>query len=194
MSTPGRGRAPLWLAFVNSDTEATDILAAFPRWVGWLAEAGELDAERVSAFLRRADQQPAGATAALHDARRLRQALRRLAESGAEGATADADGVAELNRVLGRSAGSRRIEPLPDGGFTRAFVPVGDAFGALLMPVVESAVDALVHGQLDRVRRCAGPRCMRVFHDASRNGTRRWCDMRGCGNRAKAARHRARRR
>jgi len=42
------------------------------------------------------------------------------------------------------------------------------------------------------VRRCADPRCTRVFLDTSRNGTRRWCDMGTCGNRAKAARHRAR--
>ena len=31
-----------------------------------------------------------------------------------------------------------------------------------------------------------------VFYDSSRTGRRRWCDMITCGNRAKAARHRAR--
>jgi predicted RNA-binding Zn ribbon-like protein len=31
-----------------------------------------------------------------------------------------------------------------------------------------------------------------VFYDTSRTGRRRWCDMATCGNRAKAARHRAR--
>ncbi|WP_244166242.1 CGNR zinc finger domain-containing protein [Micromonospora saelicesensis] len=28
-----------------------------------------------------------------------------------------------------------------------------------------------------------------AFYDTSRNGTRRWCSMDGCGARAKAARH-----
>jgi predicted RNA-binding Zn ribbon-like protein len=32
-----------------------------------------------------------------------------------------------------------------------------------------------------------------VFYDESPTGRRRWCDMSTCGNRAKAARHRARR-
>ena len=41
-----------------------------------------------------------------------------------------------------------------------------------------------------RVRRCADPRCGRVFQDETKNGRRRWCDMATCGNRAKAARHR----
>jgi predicted RNA-binding Zn ribbon-like protein len=31
-----------------------------------------------------------------------------------------------------------------------------------------------------------------VFFDSSPTGRRRWCDMATCGNRAKAARHRAR--
>ncbi|WP_328304578.1 CGNR zinc finger domain-containing protein (plasmid) [Streptomyces sp. NBC_00435] len=45
----------------------------------------------------------------------------------------------------------------------------------------------------DRLRTCANPNCGLHFHDVSRNGTRRWCSSTGCGNRAKAARHYARR-
>ncbi|MEK8104393.1 CGNR zinc finger domain-containing protein [Micromonospora sp. M12] len=33
------------------------------------------------------------------------------------------------------------------------------------------------------------PACVLHFYDTSRNGTRRWCSMDGCGGRAKAARH-----
>jgi len=58
--------------------------------------------------------------------------------------------------------------------------------------VVESAADSLIAGELARVRRCAGADCGRVFFDGTRNAARRWCDMASCGNRAKAARFRAR--
>ncbi|HLU95372.1 MAG TPA: CGNR zinc finger domain-containing protein [Thermobifida alba] len=51
---------------------------------------------------------------------------------------------------------------------------------------------ALLADRPDRVRRCANPACVLHFLDTSRNGTRRWCSMAGCGNRAKAARHQAR--
>ncbi|MFG3511575.1 CGNR zinc finger domain-containing protein [Streptomyces bobili] len=44
----------------------------------------------------------------------------------------------------------------------------------------------------DRIRRCAHEACVLHFFDTSRNGTRRWCSMAGCGNRAKASRHYAR--
>ncbi|MFC0865471.1 CGNR zinc finger domain-containing protein [Sphaerimonospora cavernae] len=45
-----------------------------------------------------------------------------------------------------------------------------------------------------RIRRCAHPDCVLYFYDVSKNGTRRWCSMTGCGNRAKASRHYARHR
>ncbi|MCX5378335.1 CGNR zinc finger domain-containing protein [Streptomyces sp. NBC_00091] len=44
----------------------------------------------------------------------------------------------------------------------------------------------------DRIRKCASESCVLHFHDISRNGTRRWCSMAACGNRAKASRHYAR--
>ncbi|MET7284533.1 CGNR zinc finger domain-containing protein [Streptomyces sp. NPDC005573] len=44
----------------------------------------------------------------------------------------------------------------------------------------------------DRIRVCAHDSCVLRFFDTSRNGTRRWCSMAACGNRAKASRHYAR--
>lgn len=192
----------LWLDFVNTDdgrlagrttrTRGADVLSDFDAFVRWLQAAGVLDAERAAGMRRRAQQQPAGAGAALVDARRVRAALRALAERGARHDAVRRDALAEINRVLGRSAGTRRLELRDDGTFARAFVPVGDAFAGLLIAVVESAADALIEGELERVRRCGDARCTRVFYDATKNGRRRWCDMATCGNRAKAARHRVR--
>ncbi|MGC3002653.1 CGNR zinc finger domain-containing protein [Streptomyces sp. G35A] len=44
----------------------------------------------------------------------------------------------------------------------------------------------------DRIRGCAHEACVLHFFDTSRIGTRRWCSMAACGNRAKASRHYAR--
>ncbi len=187
----------LWLDFVNTDDvrrgARVDALADFDGMLAWLAAATVLDAERASGMLRRAQQQPAGASAALVDARRVRAALRHLAERGPATVGVRAGALGEINRVLGRSAGTRRLDARPDGTFARSFVAVGDAFAGLMIPIVESAADSLITGELARVRRCSDPRCPRVFLDATKNGRRRWCDMAVCGNRAKAARHRQRR-
>ena len=187
----------LWLDFVNTDGEhhgqRADLLMNFDAWTRWLEAAGVLDPERGAFLRRRGESQPMGATAALLDARRVRAALRQLSEHGAGTERARAGAAAEINRVLERSAGTRRIEVDPSGAFARTFVPGGDAFGGLLLPIVESASDSLVAGDLARVRRCAAAGCARVYLDVTRNHSRRWCDMRDCGNRAKAARHRLRR-
>lgn len=186
----------LWLDFVNTDDARlgvrVDTIASFERFVDWLADARVLDGERATALQRRAVEQPSGAAAALVEARRVRAALRALAERGRtdQGERVREGALAEINRVLGRSVGTRRVEALPDGGYARSFVPVGDVFGGLVVPVVESAVDSLVHGELLRIHKCSDRRCPRHFFDVSRSRTRRWCDMRECGNRAKAARHR----
>lgn len=62
--------------------------------------------------------------------------------------------------------------------------------------VVASVVDAmltLVHEQRwHRVRVCPADDCLEAFYDSSRGGTRRWCSMGVCGNRAKVTTYRER--
>lgn len=196
--SPVRARASrsrLWLDFVNTDLNAPaariDLARSFESLLGWLSARGAIDEERAGGILRRATLQPAAAAASLVDARRVRAALRALAQSGYTTQRIQDDAVVEINRVLGRSAGTRRVDRHSDGTLVRAFVPTGDAFASLMIPIVESAADSLVHEELPRIRCCADPVCERVFLDTTRNGLRRWCDMGTCGNRAKAARHRA---
>lgn len=50
----------------------------------------------------------------------------------------------------------------------------------------------LIGDRPDRLRQCAHEACVVHFFDTSKNGTRRWCSMTACGNRAKASRHYAR--
>lgn len=188
----------LWLDFVNTDDARLgvrlDTIDAFDKYVDWLEAAELIDAARASALRRRALDQPSGAAAALVEARRIRAALRALLERGRStaGQAARDAAVAEINRVLGRAVGTRRVDAVEDR-YVRTFVPVGDVFGGLVIPIVESAVDSLVRGEFDRIRTCADRRCPRHFADDTKSHTRRWCDMRTCGNRAKAQRRRRRR-
>jgi predicted RNA-binding Zn ribbon-like protein len=194
MLVPAASNAPhrLWLEFINTELpRGDDALASFDGYVAWLETAGILDDERGATLRRRALLQPAGATAALLEARRMRAALRALAERGPGTDKARGLALTELNRVLGRSAGMQRVEQMEDGRYVRSFVAAGDAFAGLMLPLVESATDSLVRGELGRVRRCASARCARVFYDHTKNGSRRWCAMGTCGNRAKATRFRA---
>jgi predicted RNA-binding Zn ribbon-like protein len=63
----------------------------------------------------------------------------------------------------------------------------------LLWPVANSAVELLTTGDLARIKACPEG-CTWLFYDLSKNGSRRWCSMEGCGSHAKMRRYRARQR
>jgi predicted RNA-binding Zn ribbon-like protein len=56
-----------------------------------------------------------------------------------------------------------------------------------------SVSDLLLSPDMARVRTCAVDTCRWLFLDTSKNHTRRWCNMKVCGNRMKARRFQARR-
>jgi len=56
----------------------------------------------------------------------------------------------------------------------------------------QSVSDILLSPDAARVRTCAVDTCRWLFLDTSKNHTRRWCNMKVCGNRMKARRFQAR--
>lgn len=61
-----------------------------------------------------------------------------------------------------------------------------------LAAIARSAVALLGGPEAPRIKRCGRSECTRLYVDTSRAGSRRWCDMTYCGNRAKSAAFRAR--
>lgn len=122
--------------------------------------------------------------------RRVRTALREVLDAVVEGRPPEPEAVHLVNAVLEQ----RRPTRLDlDGsvlriGHRHAATPVDDA----LALIAEAIVEELATGRPERLRVCANDRCRWAFFDSSPTGRRRWCDMRSCGNQAKAARHRAR--
>jgi predicted RNA-binding Zn ribbon-like protein len=54
-----------------------------------------------------------------------------------------------------------------------------------------SASELMTSDAVDRVLACVNPECRWLFLDTSKNHSRRWCDMKICGNRMKARRFKA---
>jgi predicted RNA-binding Zn ribbon-like protein len=54
--------------------------------------------------------------------------------------------------------------------------------------LAEAALSLLTADPPARLHACASGTCRWLFLDTSKNRTRRWCDMKTCGNRAKARR------
>jgi len=72
----------------------------------------------------------------------------------------------------------------------RPVTSVADVLGE----IARDAIDLLTGSQRARLRECAAEDCSGIYVDTSRGRTRRWCSTARCGNRARVAAHRARRR
>ena len=122
--------------------------------------------------------------------KRVRSALREVVDAVVEARPVEPDAVHLVNAVL-EARRPTRIEL--DGtalriGHRHADTPIDDA----LALIAEAIVEELATGKPERMRVCANDRCRWAFYDSSPTGRRRWCDMRSCGNQAKAARYRQR--
>lgn len=90
-----------------------------------------------------------------------------------------------LNQILDH--GRLRVALGADGQM-RYRAEVDDPADAPAFAAAHNLVE-LLESRPDRIRSCEHPDCILWFFDTSRNGTRRWCSMTRCGNRAKARRH-----
>ena len=127
----------------------------------------------------------------VEEALRLRAVLREGAENLLAGRALPKTAIRAINERLIRSPVTTTLVER-DGGWrlTQSFV-AGSAT-ALLGRIAGDFAQTLVSGRPDRLRRCEHPGCVMLFIDTSKNGKRRWCSMETCGNREKAAGHRAR--
>lgn len=126
---------------------------------------------------------------------RARSAFRELWNATAEGRPVAEAALREVNRVL-RHRSVLALEPAPVEGagptLRLASRFTGDEVDCALAELAEPIVRAIGGDEAAKARICANDTCRWVFFDNSRTHQRRWCDMASCGNRAKAARHRAR--
>jgi predicted RNA-binding Zn ribbon-like protein len=167
-----------------------ELLTRFEDLVVWAKRARLLTPATARAVTSAARQDERHAALTLGRARRLRETLARvLAAAGRDSAPADRD-VRLLNAFLAAALRRRRLEVRGTiWSWTRG---VDEGFDWLLWPIVLAAAELLTSDDRTQIHECAGAGCGWLFLDTSRNRRRRWCTMRGCGNRAKASRFYAR--
>jgi predicted RNA-binding Zn ribbon-like protein len=151
-----------------------------------LASEADLTRWSLEAGLRAAPATPS----VLRRALAIREALYRVLASAVSGSRPAPADLAALNRELAIARSHERIRHTARGfviGWDDA-----DAPDAVLWNIARSAAELLQSGYLHRLRQCGGYECGWLFLDTSRNHSRRWCDMRDCGNRNKVLQFRRR--
>jgi predicted RNA-binding Zn ribbon-like protein len=193
----------LCLDFVNTVSgdragKPRERLATYAELLAWSRQAGAVEPDHAARLLAEAGRRPADAEAVLRDALALREALYGTFTAVAAGGEPAAADLARLSDHLARALAHRRIARAGPACCALAWSDPPDALDAPLWRVAASATDLLTsETDLRRVRVCGlheTHECSWVFMDQTRAGTRRWCSMKDCGNKAKARRHYERKR
>jgi predicted RNA-binding Zn ribbon-like protein len=181
----------LCLNFTNTknwraDDKAYDHFWGYSSFLSWTLQLGLLSPSAAERLAELAEQQETAARAALDKAARVREAVYAVFASSAGGADMPAQALDTINMTWREAMKHRRL--VREG--QKLVWKWDEADGWLdsaLWPVIESAAELLVSEKCDRVKCCGG--CGWLFLDTTRDGRRRWCDMKLCGNRAKARRY-----
>ena len=165
----------LWLveSFLNSvDVEsARDDLEALPPFRRWLRDH------------HRGAAAEAATEADLTLARDLRAELRAELTCG----TGERDR-SPLDRFAAGIGLAVRFDEAGRAGLAPTDPGVRGVLGEVLAAIVRAEYD----GTWSRLKICSSAECRYVYYDRSKNGSRRWCSMRVCGNRSKTRAYRER--
>ena len=175
-----------------------EYLSSYDDLLEWADQAGLLAPEEAEELSRQAVLDPRGARKTLVRAIVLREAIHGLISASITGEPQEESDLSALNRELSIALSQLRVVPAR-GAYRWSWDRSGDDVGAAaldrpLWPVAQSAAELMTSPKFGRVKVCAGEGCGWVFVDESRNGSRRWCDSRDCGNRERVRRHLARKR
>jgi predicted RNA-binding Zn ribbon-like protein len=124
----------------------------------------------------------------------LRETIYRIFLAIARGADPAAVDIDRLGAAFADAMAHARIVR-GEAGFAVAWCVEEATLTRPLWPITRSAVDLLVSGDPARIKDCptGGEGCGWLFYDTSKNNSRRWCSMRGCGVPAKQRRRAERR-
>jgi predicted RNA-binding Zn ribbon-like protein len=183
------------LGFVNTRTgrataSPTERLVSFDALLQWSVENGVLSAAERDRLRARASRRQAEAERVLADACHVRELLHAAFTATSEGRAPSPATLNELSTRLGTWYQHGRL--VPAGDSLQWVYAGGDDLDRVLWEMARSATRLLTSPALARVRACAAPDCGWWFLDDTRNRSRRWCDMKICGNREKLRRFRER--
>lgn len=162
----------------------------------WLRQAGLVPAKDLKALRARA--MPGEFDAVAAQARSLREWSRGFlrARSGRRLGPDDLRELEPLNRLLGRDERFAQIvaaSPDAPPGLTLEASRRWRAPESVLLPIGLELATLFCGDDFEFIKACEGQTCTLLFVDRTRARGRRWCSMAICGNRAKQAALRSRR-
>ena len=178
------------LDFVNTlddrfKTEQKELLKDYVDVARFAEDTGILPAHAVDRLMVLSQASPAQTQKALAAAVQLREAIFEVFWARLKKKSVPAAALFTLNQYVQVAAQHLKLTPV-NGHYEFRFEEASNNLEAPLWPIARAAGELLASEQLEFVRACASEACQWLFLDSSKNHRRRWCDMKQCGNRAKA--------
>jgi len=165
-----------------------ELLENYDDLVRFTEQTGLMTASDARKLLRSVPETPAA---------KVLVAVRELREATAEALYTVVDhripSPSSVKRLADCFAAARRQEELQWNGEKLEWV-LNKNIAVLELPLwllSLSTAALMTSEQIHLLRECGNPQCRWLFVDTSKNHTRRWCDMKICGNRMKARRFKA---
>jgi predicted RNA-binding Zn ribbon-like protein len=168
--------------------QLNDHLKSYDNLVAFAEQSSVLSSQQASRLRAQARTRGTTASEILQTALAYRENLYRGFSALASGKPPAPNDLQKINDFAVDALGHRRLVRA-DGRYRWEWQWNENPLGSILWPVAQSAADLLIAPELAEVCMCEAPDCAWLFLDQSRNRSRRWCDMKVCGNRQKARRH-----
>jgi predicted RNA-binding Zn ribbon-like protein len=124
----------------------------------------------------------------LSEARAFREHLAAVTYALIDGLEIPKASLAVIDASIKQATAHRRLIS-EDTHLTWRWSGITHDLASPLWLLAQSTADLLLSENASRIRSCAAETCRWLFLDTSKNHTRRWCDMKICGNRMKARRY-----
>lgn len=188
----------LCLDFANTvrsrpSSDRLDLIGAYEDLLAWARQATILTPGEAAALTDAARHGSRAAGEALTQARILRESMYAVFSARAAGLPAPPADLRTLNRAIAKAMAHSGLTAA-GACFEWGWPDSAPTLDRVSWWVARSAAELLTSSDLTFVRECASYDCGWLFMDTTKNRSRRWCDMRVCGNRAKSRRHYERRR
>jgi predicted RNA-binding Zn ribbon-like protein len=182
----------LCIDFVNTlDWRGREVpgehLKTYNDLIKWSRHAGIITPQDANKLFQKANQHPAAGKRVLNNAVDLRETIYRIFAAIIKSQKPAKEDLTAFNSYLAKTMLLSQIIETKDG-FDWDSNGDKSKMDWVLNPIIRSAADLLVSNELKKIKSCSDPKCGWLFLDISRNQSRRWCDMKDCGNRAKASR------
>lgn len=183
------------LAFINTlsgrpTAAPVERLDSYEALVGWAREQHLVSAAAAERLIAESRKHPHQAAAVLARAREFREALNGLAGAIDSGHAPNAAVLETIGDCLAAAYANARL--VPHEGALQWIASAEDDLHRIVWEIGRAAGRLVVSPRLARVRACAAGDCGWWFVDDTKNRSRRWCDMKLCGNREKLRRFRSR--